>query len=825
MKRSFDELTETSPGSGSETTHSQQAEYKTLAHQVNAELRDELRYSVFSSTPHFLDTFFPVCPSLVEEIYRKACSMNPPVYSVKETLWNGFPREKTIRQEALLYEPFVNVANFITQSCTTSSKLPVRWLSDPNRSPALSDTKATDLKPDIVAVLNFPEPGPEVEAKKSPPKAPWSRIHVPMEVKKAQSEAPALLQLLGYQRQVFYESHDRRFVYGLVLAARNLYVYLADRSGVLGSEMFDMHTEPHKLIRVIAAIATLPASQLGWDTTMRAIPKQALERPSVFSASASKPSYEHDYSEGNPVECYWVVQMPMQKEGNPVEMQADVMETFILWKSISLSRAEVIRGRATRVWKAWHEKDMGLPESEREIYIVKDTWRDDRRDLEGKLYAEIGDCEGVAKLHSYCAVMVDEQLDTTRNLIRRDLAPEGTPIAIDARQKQVPRYPIHSPGEEWHSVTYYIDQDYVPRESLPEGIQLKDVQPRGKTHSRLVMKTYGRPIKFAKSLLEMVGAFKDAIVGHRNSFQRNVLHRDISIGNILIASKPIPGYRGILIDYENAIILNSGREPLLDDPLSGTRPFISPEILGKSPLWAYSKREGNLKRPKTMPQLQPKHDFIHDLESFFWVLVWLCMSRSGPARRREELITPNFKDDEFCKTFKQLFEGSDDVLVLMKSLVLKHGGDFDSVVIVHVTDWCEPLLPLLEKFYDILAKAYADEKRNFDVEIYEAVINAFQTMEDELEKRPADAEKEYAELREHEEARRHRDLQGHWDLSSPKTQKTAAGTQKTAVETQDPPTPPPTLPTYLEEPGSPTPQSKRAKTGEMLDIRNFPLNR
>ncbi|KAI0924831.1 hypothetical protein AcV7_010428 [Taiwanofungus camphoratus] len=100
---------------------------------------------------------------------------------------------------------------------------------------------------------------------------------------------------------------------------------------------------------------------------MRAIPKQALERPSVFSASASKPSYEHDYSEGNPVECYWVVQMPMQKEGNPVEMQADVMETFILWKSISLSRAEVIRGRATRVWKAWHEKDMGLPESEREV--------------------------------------------------------------------------------------------------------------------------------------------------------------------------------------------------------------------------------------------------------------------------------------------------------------------------------------------------------------------------------------------------------------------------------------------------------------------------
>jgi hypothetical protein len=47
-----------------------------------------------------------------------------------------------------------------------------------------------------------------------------------------------------------------------------------------------------------------------------------------------------------------------------------------------------------------------------------------------------------------------------------------------------------------------------------------------------------------------------------------VLHRDISVGNIIITGKLEPGGRGVLIDYDNAILLGEKYTPLLDDALS-----------------------------------------------------------------------------------------------------------------------------------------------------------------------------------------------------------------------------------------------------------------
>jgi hypothetical protein len=34
-----------------------------------------------------------------------------------------------------------------------------------------------------------------------------------------------------------------------------------------------------------------------------------------------------------------------------------------------------------------------------------------------------------------------------------------------------------------------------------------------------------------------------------------------------------------------------------------------------------------------------KHLFMHDLESFFWVLFWICIYCNGP---NEEMVVPQF---------------------------------------------------------------------------------------------------------------------------------------------------------------------------------------
>lgn len=40
---------------------------------------------------------------------------------------------------------------------------------------------------------------------------------------------------------------------------------------------------------------------------------------------------------------------------------------FILFKFLSLCRSETITGRATRIWKAWNEDQMGRQEKDREV--------------------------------------------------------------------------------------------------------------------------------------------------------------------------------------------------------------------------------------------------------------------------------------------------------------------------------------------------------------------------------------------------------------------------------------------------------------------------
>ena len=57
--------------------------------------------------------------------------------------------------------------------------------------------------------------------------------------------------------------------------------------------------------------------------------------------------------------------------------------------------------------------------------------------------------------------------------------------------------------------------------------------------------------------------------GHQHAYNRDVLHRDISEGNILITGKNLDerGKRGALIDFDNAIFWET-HQSVLDDQLS-----------------------------------------------------------------------------------------------------------------------------------------------------------------------------------------------------------------------------------------------------------------
>lgn len=117
-------------------------------------------------------------------------------------------------------------------------------------------------------------------------------------------------------------------------------------------------------------------------------------------------------------------------------------------------------------------------------------------------------------MYSYGTVFIIGQQgtleqDTTGALIRLGLQHVGGPRDMNKEQHRVNNdVPLTSPGTEYNLVTkYVISHDYLPE--IPDS----GACPRSRAHSRLVMKTYGWPIKFAKNLPEFVGAMRDAIIG------------------------------------------------------------------------------------------------------------------------------------------------------------------------------------------------------------------------------------------------------------------------------------------------------------------------
>ncbi|KAF7978562.1 hypothetical protein HWV62_45486 [Athelia sp. TMB] len=761
----------------------------TKAGNVENALREELHHDVFTNTPGFLEKIFDVDSDLVQKLYTKSLGLH--FYNESREHWKAFEQKGST--EKALYKPFVEVANFISETCTPATKL--TWLSDPDRAPLSLHERAVEYKPYIIAAIGsgMPDPG-----NGKPDQVPWTRIQVPVEVKRYDGGPSAMIQLTKYLRQCFRECIDRRHVFGLVLAGRKLTVYLADRSGILGSETFDIHKEPLQLIRVIAGLTTFRPSKLGWDPTFTVYDKN--------DQNSTRYSFETGLDQKGVKR--WRVEFSEHLSVGPPERTCEARK-FIIWKKVDVGRSEVIKGRATRVWKAWAEEEMHLPPGERTVYIIKDAWSDDRRDLEGAFYERIGACDGVAELHSYCVVRVDGEADTT-SAIRRGLEAQGPPREIVRQQPvKVSNQPDDTDPakQEWG----YIPDHFVDTDFLPPIDAFKNAKPESRTHLRSATKTYGWPIFHASSLLELIGSMRDAIVGHQNAYNRGVLHRDISEGNILITGKKLDerGKRGVLIDFDNAVFWQT-HQPVMDDQLSGTRPFMSTEMLIGRRICMDEDGESEDRKPP--------HGLQHDLESFFWVLVHVCISYDGPTSYRRDLLVNTDRHSSWAIVMlqehtNQIFGSnqSDIHRGQNKECIFMMRDRYRRVIVRSVSRWGKPLLPLITQFYELLRAAFTLDKYD---DLYTDVIAAFDAAESRMDAENPDAvgadqaelRAVYEELRAQEAARRLRDLEC-GDQSELSAEVVSDNEDQVAI----PGTPPAALSKSRSPPSSPvTPSRKRA---------------
>ncbi|KAH7635875.1 hypothetical protein B0T09DRAFT_317597 [Sordaria sp. MPI-SDFR-AT-0083] len=182
-------------------------------------------------------------------------------------------------------------------------------------------------------------------------------------------------------------------------------------------------------------------------------------------------------------------------------------------------------------------------------------------------------------------------------------------------------------------------------------------------HRQVIVRDYGQPIYKASSRVALLAALEGCIDGH--DFLRTnagLLHKDISINNLIINEDDNnPSWPSFLIDLDLAV--RKERESTSGAKgITGTRAFIAIGIL-----------------------LGEQHSFMHDLESFFWVLFWICVHYDGPNKSK---VVRKFDKWSYCDL---------ESLASLKKGEVDHEGDFIKSAKANFTPYYQPLIPWVNR--------------------------------------------------------------------------------------------------------------------------------
>ncbi|KAA1475533.1 hypothetical protein DENSPDRAFT_805921 [Dentipellis sp. KUC8613] len=145
-------------------------------------------------------------------------------------------------------------------------------------------------------------------------------------------------------------------------------------------------------------------------------------------------------------------------------------------------------------------------------------------------------------------------------------------------------------------------------------------------HYRLITNELGVPLWVFTNWKQVIRALIDAMEALDDAEKAGWRHRDVSVGNVMIH-----GDHGLLIDWDasqRSADMNCGNPARVPD-LTGTWQFMSLRRLRDS---------------------SGRHDSVDDLESVFWVLLWLALNYSVhtlPPDALKNLLQFTFDDSRF----------------------------------------------------------------------------------------------------------------------------------------------------------------------------------
>ncbi|KAG6872143.1 hypothetical protein C0995_012554 [Termitomyces sp. Mi166 len=163
--------------------------------------------------------------------------------------------------------------------------------------------------------------------------------------------------------------------------------------------------------------------------------------------------------------------------------------------------------------------------------------------------------------------------------------------------------------------------------------------------------------------------------------------------------------------------------------MKGTLPFMSGEVIDRRTVVF----DAGGARPRFV------HQAIHDLESFLWVLVRICMSRKGPGismgREKElDFNKPGFYDPALSHALVSYFDGTEDVLKESKTTLMQSPELFENNIVNNFHPYFEPFKPLVRQWWNIIILGYmyrAHEFYNIHRHILRIINDALPTLPDE----------------------------------------------------------------------------------------------
>lgn len=455
----------------------------------------------------------------------------------------------------------------------------------------------------------------------------WSQILVPGELKSnpsADKRSEAWRDLGRYAREVFAAQDTRRFVLGFTICGSLMRIWDFDRLGGIASDQFDINKDGLRFITTILGFLSMSDEQLGFD-------------PTVIESDDKR----------------------------YIDIEVDGLSKRLIIDEC-MNRARCIAGRATTCWKAHFEGEPEMP------LVIKDSWQFTERDEEGVFLrkATKAGVINVARYYHHETVQVGGIDDDIQSNVRRGL---DITTAENYRAKRMAMPEITGVAKKHRnsrSTTGLKRSSSQAGASLPPSKRSCSVSPTkaprsaepNRVHRRVVLYDFGESIYKSSSRSALLLALADCIEGHESLHNAGCLHRDISINNLMINEDPRnPSWPAFLIDLDLAVEKQRGGVSGAKGK-TGTKAFMAIGAL-----------------------LGEQHSFMHDLESFFWVLFWICVHYVGPGQGRvvDRFDKWNMKDTED--------------LASSKKGTISDEEDFLRIAKENFTEWYQPLIPWVNR--------------------------------------------------------------------------------------------------------------------------------